>query len=112
MNKNYKLNGGDASNFMIAAAGDMNNQHVVPGTHNLLQYNNLSGKSFGGKKQKYGGKSILADVAVPAILLYANNNVLPNVNLKFKKSKFRKSKFSKSKFYRKTRFNKTRKFRK
>jgi hypothetical protein len=109
MNKNYKLNGGDASNFMIAAAGDMNNQHVVPGTHNLLQYNNLSGQTFGGKKQKYGGKSVLADIAVPAVLLYANNNVFKNS--KYGKSRFNKSKFRKSKF-RKNRFNKTRKYRK
>ena len=93
--------GASTGEWGAAAYGAAGSQTAVPGTGNLLAVNNLSGVSMckggglgdnapdpivvgakpptaaplatgGRRRRKNGGKGILTDVAVPAVLLYAN----------------------------------------
>lgn len=50
----------------------------------------ISMRTGGRNNRKQGGKSVLMDVAVPAVLLYANNNIYKNKTSN-KSRKFRRS---------------------
>jgi hypothetical protein len=47
-------------------------------------------RAGGRNNRQQGGKSVLMDVAVPAVLLYANNNIYKNKTSN-KSRKFRRS---------------------
>ena len=102
-----------ASSFGEYAFGSAGMQTSVDGTSNLISTNPADKYManpdtyaekmvvdgvVGGGKITNGGRGILTDVAIPAVLLYANNTI--------GKKKHRKS--SKSKKYRKTIKKKTR----
>jgi hypothetical protein len=110
--------GGDASNWATAVYGSAGAQTAVPNGGNLIAANNLSGVSMGGVAsnalpivggsasvaplkmaqggfRKSGGKGPLMNVAVPAVLLYANQMIKRRKTMgkKYKKRfsrKFRK----------------------
>jgi hypothetical protein len=90
-----KTRGGSAWQYTTAAYGGPEQQVAGAGLGNEIAANNLSGQSFctggsalkrggsdikkggtalkqGGTALKNGGSAMLADVAVPAVLLYAN----------------------------------------
>lgn len=78
---NQKTRGGSNWQYTQAVYGGPTEQVAGSLYGNEIAANNLSGKNFctGGSAPK-GGKGILTDIAVPAVLLYANNMI------KFKKS--------------------------
>jgi hypothetical protein len=80
-----KQQGGDASTYATAVYGSTDAQHAAPGMGNTIAANQVTCSSGGSKKKKtckQGGKkqqkqqqdggSLLQDLAVPALLLYAN----------------------------------------
>lgn len=73
MKKERKARGGSAWQFTTAAYGGPDNQVTQAGRGNEIAANNLSGKSFSTGGSRKGGNGILTDIAVPAVLLYANN---------------------------------------
>jgi hypothetical protein len=92
------VRGGDDSGAAasgIKAFGDMGEQ--VRGDDGSIQLrqggNPIPMQTKGGSRQKKGGKSVLMDVAVPAVLLYANNNIYKN---KTSKDSKKSRKFSRS----------------
>ena len=68
-----KARGGSAWQFTTAAYGGPDNQVSQAGHGNVIAANNLSGKGFCTGGARKGGSGILTDIAVPAVLLYANN---------------------------------------
>lgn len=91
-NKTSKIIGGvGAWSFGEHVYGSINNQEVVDGPSNTIK--TISGATYmpnpdnypdkvvvdggivGGKKKQIGGRGILTEVAIPAILLYANNTI-------------------------------------
>lgn len=99
--------GGDAAAWTGAVYGPADAQTSTPGYGNLIAANNLSGVNMctggvaanaaavtgGGRshrrrrQQKQGGKGVLMDVAVPAVLLYANQMVRPRRKTMHKRHK-------------------------
>jgi hypothetical protein len=84
-----------ASDYAINAYGNMG--HQVRGMDGgiAMKAGCTGGKHHGKRHSKrrsrrHGGKSVLMDVAVPAVLLYANNNIYKNKTAK-KSSKSRRS---------------------
>ena len=71
MKNSRKSRGGSAWQYTTAAYGDPT--HQVAGAGNTIAVNNLAGKSFCTGGSRKGGKGVLTDIAVPAVLLYANN---------------------------------------
>lgn len=61
----------------------------------------------GGGKRRFGGRGVFTDMAIPAILLYANNAIGKNKSVKSYKSvkshKFRKPNKRKTRFTRRNR---------
>lgn len=58
----------------------------------------------GGGKRRFGGRGVLTDMAIPAILLYANNTIGRRKSVKSHKShKFRKPNKRKTRFTRRNR---------
>jgi hypothetical protein len=69
--------GGSAWQWTDSVYGSADKQASYPGGGNVIAANNMSGKTVGGKrhKRKHAGSGILTNIAVPAVLLYANNIV-------------------------------------
>lgn len=82
------MGGSGAAEFGVAAYGGSDQQHAIPGS-NLIAVNQISPEiassiaampasapaiQAGGKKDQDGGQGIVTDLAVPAVLLYANQN--------------------------------------
>jgi len=105
--KGKKQSGGmDASTYSQAVYGDANQQHAALGDGNVIAAKYVSNCSVvGGKgkkkqsskqqKQQDGG-NLLQDVAVPALLLYANQTFgKKRTSKRFNKSRrFTRSKYS------------------
>jgi hypothetical protein len=72
--KNMKK-GGDSGAWMSAVAGSTSTQVGTNGASGMLQYNTNPALVVGGKRRKGKGGSVFADLAVPAVLLYANNSM-------------------------------------
>ena len=85
MRKQRKSRGGSAWQYTTAAYGGPDGQHSQAGTSNVIAANNLSGKSFCTGGSRKGGKGIITDIAVPAVLLYANNVIRGKKSRKFRK---------------------------
>ena len=106
-----KMRGGaGAADHAIATYGDMNNQHAVQGGHVIhanavggsaanMQLNDVNGKMLGGshgdeqqleqqqgqqqeQEQQQGGQTIIADLGVPAALIYARQLIQRRSNRK------------------------------
>jgi hypothetical protein len=78
--RSRKTCGGSAWQFTEAVYGAADKQLSAPQGGNVIAAANMSGKNFcsgGGKKRRRrnGGTGLLAEVAVPAVLLYANNSI-------------------------------------
>jgi hypothetical protein len=106
--KNLRVSGGaGASQFAEYVFGGPDAQKAIPDS-NVIATNNPSGYTpdavgvrmpevKGGRKSKKGGKGVLTDIAVPALLLYANtavkrrsNKVYGNKSAKKSRKNFRK----------------------
>lgn len=91
-NSKKQLKGGDASHHAIAVYGDAGQQQSVGAGSNVIAQNPVDHSVEnkvevpvvkGGNKEKYeevaleqeGGKGLITDLAVPAVLLYANQMV-------------------------------------
>ena len=112
-NKTSKIIGGvGAWSFGEHVYGSINNQEVVDGPSNTIK--TISGNTYmpnpdnysdkvvvdgivGGKKKQIGGRGILTEVAIPAILLYANNTI----GKKTKRNKTKRNKTKRVHFSRK-----------
>ena len=73
MRNQRKSRGGSAWQYTTAAYGGPDGQHSQSGISNTIAANNLGGTSFCTGGSRKGGKGIITDIAVPAVLLYANN---------------------------------------
>jgi hypothetical protein len=106
--KNLRVAGGaGASQFAEYVFGGPDAQKAIPDS-NVIATNNPTGYTpdavgvrmpevKGGRKSKKGGKGVLTDIAVPALLLYANtavkrrsNKVYGNKSAKKSRKNFRK----------------------
>jgi hypothetical protein len=108
--RNIKAHGGvGSSSAGVHIFGDMDNQHTVVGYGNSIatnssdtymanadQYNDkmVIDGVVGGTKKRHGGNSIITEIAVPAVLLYANNIIGKNKRLKKQKKKTKRVRFS------------------
>ena len=74
--KNRSKRGGDASAgaWMAAVAGPADLQQGANGASGMLQYNTNPALAVGGRRNRRGG-TMFADLAVPAVLVYANHNM-------------------------------------
>ena len=113
--KTRRTRGGmGASSFGEYAFGSAGSQMSVDGTSNLIVTNSADkymanpdsyadkmvvDGAVGGGKRTNGGRGILTDVAIPAVLLYANNTIGKRKSRKSGKS--RKSRKKKTRFSRK-----------
>ena len=82
-----------ASEYAEGVYGKAGEQVVGPDGAIAMKGGNPMPMLKGGSRQKKGGKSVLMDVAVPAVLLYANNNIYKN---KTSKDSKKSRKFSRS----------------
>ena len=73
--KNMKKGGTSTGEWGIAVAGDTTHQVGANGVSGMLQYNTNPNLVVGGKRRKGKGGSVFADLAVPAVLLYANQSM-------------------------------------
>jgi hypothetical protein len=114
-NKSSKITGGvGAWSFGEHVYGNSDNQQTIDGPSNTIK--TISGSTYmpnpdnysdkivvdgvtGGKKKQTGGRGIITELAIPAVLLYANNTI-------GKKIKYNKSKRNKTKRVRFSRKNK------
>jgi len=71
--KNIKRGGTSTGDWGIAVAGSTTTQVGTNGAGGILQYNTNPALVVGGKRRKGKGGSVFADLAVPAVLLYANH---------------------------------------
>jgi hypothetical protein len=98
-----------ASSFGEYVFGSAGNQSSIEGTSNLIETNAADkympnpdayadkmvvDGAVGGGKIKKGGRGILTDIAIPAVLLYANNTIGKRKPRKSSKSKKKKTRFS------------------
>ena len=113
--KTRRTRGGmGASSFGEYAFGSAGSQMSVDGASNLIATNSADkymanpdtyadkmvvDGAVGGGKRTNGGRGILTDVAIPAVLLYANNTIGKRKSRKSGKS--RKSRKKKTRFSRK-----------
>jgi hypothetical protein len=68
--------GSGAADWATSVFGDTDNQHAAAGTNVIEMKNPEAGvvaQSDGVSGGRRGGRGVLTDVAVPALLLYANN---------------------------------------
>ena len=107
--KTRRTRGGmGASSFGEYAFGSAGSQMSVDGTSNLIATNSADkymanpdtyadkmvvDGAVGGKRTN-GGRGILTDVAIPAVLLYANNTIGKLKSRKSRKSRKKKTRFS------------------
>ena len=94
-----QMKGGDASTHALAVYGDMNNQHAISGT-NIIAQNPVGAPIMaapvvaqtGGncQLQQQGGQPALAELAVPAVLLVANQMFAKKRNFSNKKRSTRR----------------------
>lgn len=105
--------GNGASTFGEYAFGRAGSQTTVDGPSNLIStnsadkymanpdtyaYKNVTDGVVGGRKKQQGGRGILTDIAIPAVLLYANNTIgKKNKSRKPKKSRKKRLRFSRKK---------------
>ena len=71
------MRGGDASDHAIAVYGGIGQQHAIVNS-NLIATNHVGSEVITVAPVQNGGKkggSVIADLAVPAVLLYANQTV-------------------------------------
>ena len=116
--KTRRTRGGiGASSFGEYAFGSAGSQMSVDGASNLIATNSADkymanpdtyadkmvvDGAVGGGKRTNGGRGILTDIAIPAVLLYANNTIGKRKSSKYSKSsKSRKSRKKKTRFSRK-----------
>ena len=111
--RSSKIIGGvGAWSFGEHVYGNAENQQSVSGTSNVIQtvpgstympnpdnysYKNVTDGIVGGKKTKKGGRGVLTEIAIPAVLLYANNTI----GKKIKSNKSNKNKTKRIRFSRK-----------
>jgi len=82
--RNTKKRGGSAWQYTEAVYGAADKQVSNPVFGNEIAAKNLAGQAVTGGTTKRGGNVVLTDIAVPAVLLVANNFT------KFKKGKYAK----------------------
>jgi hypothetical protein len=90
MNEAQVTGGSGAAEYAIGVYGGIDSQHPVAGS-NVIAMNNPTLQVtdvVGGKK---GGHGILTDVAVPALLLYANTTFKRNRSANKPRKSLRKS---------------------
>ena len=108
--KTRRTRGGmGASSFGEYAFGSAGSQMSVDGASNLIATNSADkymanpdtyadkmvvDGAVGGGKRTNGGRGILTDVAIPAVLLYANNTIGKRKSSKSSKSRKKKTRFS------------------
>ena len=92
---NVITGGSGAADYAISVFGNTDGQNAAEGS-NVIQMQNpdaVQVPSVTGGARKRGGQGILTDVAVPALLLYANNTFKRKSYKKLRKSiRKRKSK--------------------
>ena len=97
-----KVRGGSAWQYTASVYGDANTQQAVPGGGNLIATNNVSGgEQNGGAVVATNGGNGFAQVAVPGVLLVANQLKNGRSRLFSRSNKFRRSR--KSRKFRKSR---------
>ena len=88
------VGGSGAADYAIGVFGNTDAQHPVAGS-NVIQMQNPDAAPVpsvtGGARQK-GGHGILTDIAVPALLLYANNTFKRRKSYKKLRKSIRKRK--------------------
>ena len=108
--RNSKVVGGvGAWSFGEHVYGNAENQAPVDGTSNTIS--TISGSTYmanpdnysdkvvvdgvtGGEKTKKGGRGVLAEIAIPAVLLYANNTIGKKLKKNKTKNKTKRVRFS------------------
>lgn len=109
--KNFKITGGvGAWSFGEHVYGNTDNQQTMDGPSNTIK--TISGATYmpnpdnysdkfvvdgivGGNKKQTGGRGIITEVAIPAVLLYANNTIGKKIkNNKTKRNKIKRVRFS------------------
>lgn len=70
-----KKGGSSTGAWMNAVAGSAAQQTGSNGAGGLIMLNKDANLTVGGGKRRKKGGSMFADLAVPAVLLYANNTV-------------------------------------
>ena len=110
-NKTSKITGGvGAWSFGEHVYGNTDNQQSIDGPSNTIKTipgatympnpDNYSDKVVvdgivGGNKKQTGGRGIITEVAIPAVLLYANNTIGKKIkNNKSKRNKTKRVRFS------------------
>lgn len=85
-----KQRGGDSGAWASSVYGSAGNQHA--GSGNLIAMKDLSGVNMcSGGARRQGGKGIMTDIAVPAVLLYANQAMKPRQTMGRKRKMHRRS---------------------
>ncbi len=95
------VGGSGAADYAIGVFGNTDAQHAVEGS-NVIQMQNpnavvqVAPTVTGGSRQR-GGHGILTDVAVPALLLYANNTFKRRKSYKKLRKSIKKRKYTRGK---------------
>ena len=95
------VGGSGAADYAISVFGNTDAQHAVAGS-NVIQMQNpnavvpVAPMVTGGARQR-GGQGILTDVAVPALLLYANNTFKRRKSNKKLRKSIKKRKYTRGK---------------
>ena len=92
------VGGAGAADYAIGVFGNTDAQHAVAGS-NVIQMQNPNAVNpvITGGTHKKGGHGILTDVAVPALLLYANNTFKRRKSYKKHRKTIRKRKYTRGK---------------
>lgn len=86
------MNGGSgAAEWATAVYGPPDSHHAVNNSNVIAMQNPNNAVGGGRMRYKKGGNGILTDVAVPALLLYANNTFKRNKSMRSRSRKNRKS---------------------
>jgi len=89
--RNVRGGDGGATGFGEYTYGGPGDQHRGQDGSISMRAGGRNNRQQGGRNNRQqGGKSVLMDVAVPAVLLYANNNIYKNKTSN-KSRKFRRS---------------------
>jgi hypothetical protein len=98
-----KVRGGSAWQYAASVYGNANSQHPIPGSGNLIATNNASGglQNGGGAVVAKNGGNGITQVAVPGVLLIANQMKNGRSRLFSRSKRFRRSR--KSRRFRKSR---------
>ena len=91
-NRKRKQQGGNSASWASAVYGSAGNQ--TAGSGNVIAMKDMSGVNMctgGNPMRKSGGKGLVTDIAVPAVLLYANQAMKPRRSMGSKKRYHRRS---------------------